>query len=293
VIRGRILTSLMFSNSKFLLALATWLMICCATNTFLAQSQVAPQKRPRGERNSGAARGAQTFSSTCASCHGLDGRGGERAPNIAETPRVQRLSDVQIIHIIENGIPSGGMPAFHLFDGSQIKAIVAYLRTLQGTKKTVPPPGDAKRGEAVFTGKANCSTCHMVAGKGGFIASDLSSYARTHTAEEIRSAIANPPGDDRQVRMVTVIARSGEKCTGRVRNEDNFSLQLQSLDGVFHFFSKSEIEKLELDPQTLMPSDYRSTLTPDELKDVVSYLMSVAAASESNAPKKENNWDDD
>ncbi|MGB7331211.1 MAG: hypothetical protein WBD25_07485, partial [Terriglobales bacterium] len=60
-----------------------------------------------------------------------------------------------------------------------------------------------------------------------------------------------------------------------------------------HFFSKSEIEKLELDPQTLMPSDYRSTLTPDELKDVVSYLMSVAAASESNAPKKENNWDDD
>src|SRR5271167_490496 len=75
--------------------------------------------------------GKQTFASTCAGCHGLDGRGGERAPNIAERANVQRLSDAQISHIIENGVPG---PAFRLLEPSDVQAIVGYLRTLQGRK---------------------------------------------------------------------------------------------------------------------------------------------------------------
>jgi cytochrome c oxidase cbb3-type subunit III len=125
--------------------------------------------------------GKQTFSSTCANCHGLDGRGGERAPNIAERPKVQQLSDAQLFKIIENGIPGTGMPAFHSLDSANIKAVVAYLRTLQGTGQPVKLPGDPERGETIFLGKAGCSGCHMVAGIGGFIASDLSAYARAHT----------------------------------------------------------------------------------------------------------------
>ena len=222
------------------------------------------------------------FAASCAGCHGLDGRGGERAPNIAEDPKVQRLSDAQISHIIENGVPGAGMPAFHSLQSSDIKALVAYLRTLQETKKTVNLPGDPGPGEAIFFGKAGCSGCHMVAGKGGFIASDLSGYARTHAAEQTRSAITNPaPGGDRQGRMVTVIVHGGEKHFGRIRNEDNFSLQLQTLDGTFYFLAKSNLEGLEYNPQALMPSDYRSTLSPNELNDVVSYLMSAASSSES------------
>jgi hypothetical protein len=31
--------------------------------------------------------------------------------------------------------------------------------------------------------------------------------------------------------MATVTTRGGKKYTGRIRNEDNFSLQLQTLDG--------------------------------------------------------------
>jgi mono/diheme cytochrome c family protein len=35
-----------------------------------------------------------------------------------------------------------------------------------------------------------------------------------------------------------------------------------------------------------MPADYGSTLSRDELNDVVSYLMSVASASESETTRK-------
>ena len=226
-------------------------------------------------------RGKKTFASTCANCHGLDGKGGERAPNIAEKASVQRLSDAQISHIIENGVPGTGMPAFHSLAPSDVQAIVGYLRTLQGKKNALKLPGDPKRGETIFFGKAGCSSCHTIAGKGGFIASDLSAYAGTHVVEQIRSAIASPKccgQQSGQARLVTVNAtRSGsEKNSGRIRNEDNFSLQLQALDGTFFFVAKSDVENLQYASQTLMPSDYGSTLSPDDLNDVISYLMREA-----------------
>jgi cytochrome c oxidase cbb3-type subunit III len=253
--------------------------------------QGAPQSARPKIPWSASARGKQTFASTCASCHGLDGRGGERAPSIADRANVQRLSDSQISHIIENGIPGKGMPAFPSLESSEIKAVVAYLRTLQGVRRAAALPGDPNRGKAVFFGKAGCSSCHMVAGEGGFIASDLSAYAQSHEVEQIRSAIVTPPSTVRQVRLLTVTTRGGERFVGRVRNEDNFSLQLQSLDGTFHFIAKPDIDKLEYDSQALMPSDYGSTLNASELNDVVSYLMKVAGPRDSSTLKKAEEWE--
>jgi putative heme-binding domain-containing protein len=279
----------MLLRPKLLRVVVPVLVALWATNGFIALTQTPAQNLQQRDSKPVSTRGKQTFASTCASCHGLDGRGGERAPNIAESPKLRRLSDAQVGHIIENGIPGTGMPAFHSLESPDIKAVVTYLRTLQGIKKTVKLPGNPDRGERVFFGKAGCSTCHMAAGKGGFIATDLSGYARTHDAEETRSAITNPtPDSDRQARMVTAYIRGGVKYVGRIRNEDNFSLQLQALDGTFHFVPKSDLESLDYSSQPLMPADYGSTLSPDELNDVVSYLMSVAKAGarQPEAPKK-------
>ena len=252
-------------------------VVLCAANCFAGWPQNQQQGLQQKSTKPVSMRGKQTFASTCANCHGLDGRGGERAPNIAENPKVQKLSDAQIAHLIENGIPGAGMPAFHSLEAADVQAVVAYLRALQGTKQTAKLPGDPVRGETNFFSKAGCSGCHMAAGKGGFIASDLSGYARTHTAEQIRGAITSPASDtDRQARLVTATTRAGEKVVGRVRNEDNFSLQLQTLGGTFYSVTKSDLDGLEYNSQTLMPSDYGSTLSPAELNDLVSYLMKVA-----------------
>lgn len=265
----------------------------CAIHAITAWPQTPRHNPPQKSAGTVSMRGKRTFASTCANCHGLDGRGGERAPNIAENQKVQRLSDSQIEHIVENGVPGTGMPAFHSLEASDVEAVVAYLRTLQGAKQTVKLPGDPVRGETLFFGKAGCSACHIIAGKGGFIASDLSPYARTHATEQIRTAITTPaPATDRQARLVTATMRGGEKIVGRIRNEDNFSLQLQTMDGTFHFITKSDLEGLEYNPQPLMPSDYSSTLSPDDLNDVVSYLMKVANISGPETPRKADGWED-
>jgi cytochrome c oxidase cbb3-type subunit 3 len=218
--------------------------------------------------------GRQTFISSCALCHGLDGRGGEHAPNIATNPAVQQLSDAELLRIIENGIPAGGMPGFQSLGPSTLKTVVAYVRILQGKHSAAALPGNPERGRQLFFGKAACSSCHMIRGQGGFIGADLSSYAQTHSPQEIREAILNPNKDIGPKRDVVIaVTRDGRKYVGVARNEDNFSLQLQTLNGAFHLLMKSDLAALRHEPRSLMPSDYGSKLTKNDLDDLIKFLV--------------------
>lgn len=227
--------------------------------------------------------GKRIFASTCAACHGLDGKGSERGPDIAGRRAIQRLPDASLSGIVRDGKPGTGMPPFASLGETRIQAVVRYLRSLQGQGTAAVLPGDPKAGKGMFSGKAECSTCHMTNGQGGFIASDLSGYAADKTASEIRSVITDPNKNlDPRKRTVAAKTADGKILTGIARNEDNFSLQLQTLDGAFHFLTKSELQNLEHQPESLMPADYQSRLTRQELDDLVSYLMSVAQ----NHPKE-------
>jgi cytochrome c oxidase cbb3-type subunit III len=211
--------------------------------------------------------GEAIFSSTCAACHGLDGRGGEHAPNIATASGIQSLSDQQLEKIVRDGIPAAGMPAFGATLGDrQVTRVLEYLRVLQGQGKTATLPGDPARGLRVFVGKAGCSSCHMVAGKGGFIGADLSAYGKTHAEPDIRAAILNPSKKG----TVSVVTRDGTKYLGLTRNEDNFSLQILTPDGKFHFFEKTALARIDRETQSLMPV---TELQKGELDDLISYLM--------------------
>jgi cytochrome c oxidase cbb3-type subunit III len=238
-----------------------------------------PQALQGHETSKSSQAGQQLFSSRCAGCHGLDGRGGEHAPNIATSSNVQELPDAALLRIVRNGIPAGGMPAFGpSFDDAQLNAVVHYLHALQGQERAVSIPGKPEEGRALFFGSAQCSKCHMVGGQGGFIGADLSGYGKTHSAGEIREAITSP-NKNLDPRRGTVVAhtRDGHTYTGIARNEDNFSLQMQTLDGTFHLFDKAELARVEHQPRSLMPSQYGATLSANDLDDLVSYLMTAAA----------------
>jgi cytochrome c oxidase cbb3-type subunit 3 len=217
--------------------------------------------------------GQQTFSS-CAACHGLDGRGGEHAPDIATDQNVQRLSDPALLNIVRNGIPAAGMPGFgKLLDDRQLRAVLKYVRVLQGRGETVKVVGNPNRGRELFFGSAGCAECHVVNGHGGFLAGDLSGYGHGHSAADIREAIVAPNNSlDARHGTVAVLTRSGTKYRGIVRNEDNFSLQMQTADGTFHLFDKSGLVRIEHESRSLMPSDYGSKLTRSDLDDLISFL---------------------
>src|SRR5438309_9433515 len=84
--------------------------------------------------------GKKTFEAICASCHGLDGRGGERGPNLATAQEVQNLSDSEILKIVREGKGYAGMPGFAALGGERLEEILNYLRKLQGRDINVELP---------------------------------------------------------------------------------------------------------------------------------------------------------
>src|SRR5205823_3458691 len=132
---------------------ALWLS---ALNIFLAAPLSQSQEVRPGPRATHHSEkrlsGKQVFAASCAGCHGLDGMGGERAPNIVANPQVQKLQVTEIVRIVSNGVPGTGMPPFQRLGKPAIISVVAYLRDLQGKRQAAPLPGDPKRGEAIFFG---------------------------------------------------------------------------------------------------------------------------------------------
>jgi cytochrome c oxidase cbb3-type subunit III len=272
------------------------LMLLCTlvgAQRLASQGQKPPRSANAAERvNTPNVDGQQVFESRCAGCHGLDGRGGERAPDIATSEKTQRRSDDELSRIIVGGVPGKGMPAFASL-GSSLKNVVAYLRQLQGKVDSAKFPGDVKRGRELFYGKPQCSGCHAITGSGGFIASELSEFGANRSADQIRQAIVKPASTNRWGGKMIVKTRDGREYSGVVRNEDNFSLQLQTLDGAFLLFQKSELAGFSRQPDSLMPADYATTLSRDELNDLVSFLMSAARGVKPDATKSKKSDDDE
>ena len=254
--------------SYFFLAI----LLCAA----LSRAQMAQDDAVEDDFKSAPTPGKRLFSSNCAGCHGLDGHGSDKAPNIAGSARVQHLSDSQISSIISNGVAGTGMPAFRTLKPTQVQSLTRFLRVLQGKTNARALPGNADSGKTLFFGKAECSTCHAISGEGGFIGPDLSSYGASISKDAILKALT---ATDRLIpngyKPAAVVSDSG-RVEGIIRNEDNFSVQLQSADGAFHSFEKSGSVRVEYLSHSLMPSDYGKRLTAAELNDLVSFLMKSA-----------------
>lgn len=170
------------------------------------------------------------------------------------------------------------MPAFQsVFNGDQITAVTAYLRNLQGTQKITPVSGDAEAGRLLFE-SAHCIECHTANGQGGFLVTDLSGYGITHSADDLRQQILHHREDERY-EWIKVITRSGREYTGLIRNEDNFSLQLQTPSGDFLFFEKAQIAKVERQPRLLMPTISNNESKGRDINDLITYLSRPSVTS--------------
>jgi cytochrome c oxidase cbb3-type subunit 3 len=291
-------TSLLRLSRCFALVLSAALCAAAfASNLAFMPPRLAEAQSTPPVPSESVAAGKRIFATTCAGCHGLDGRGGERGPNIATRGEVRRLSDADISSVIEDGSPSKKMPGFgRSLNDAKIHAIIVYVRSLQGTQTTAVLPGNPEAGKSLFFAKAGCTECHVVEGAGGFLGRDLTVYAAGRPASEVREAITNPNKNlEPRDRAVIVVTRDGENLTGLARNEDNFSLQLQTPDGAIHLFLKSDLERVEHRPESLMPADYGSKLSARELNDLVSFLLRTAknkAAQESH-PASRKKADDE
>jgi cytochrome c oxidase cbb3-type subunit 3 len=269
-----------------LLSKLAFLSCFVAAAAFASSSQSAAAQEAA---SSSKGNGPKLFESTCAVCHGLDGAGGEHAPNIARASRARSLPDAKLTQIIRDGVIGKGMPAFNRLGDEKIRAIVRELRSLQGKSATRIASGNPARGKELFFGNAGCADCHAMNGEGRFVATDLTDFAYSHDSDEIQDAILNPQGQGiPSMVFVAVVTKSGQQFSGMARNENNSSVQMQDSEGRFFLFAKSDIRSVERSAGPAMPEDYRQRLTATEIIDIVSYIVqqtSVRGISGSQAAK--------
>jgi cytochrome c oxidase cbb3-type subunit 3 len=215
--------------------------------------------------------GKKIFSTGCAACHGAEGQGG-RGPSLRERVFWHPVEDETLYKAIQKGV-GGGMPPANLSE-DQAWQVVAFVRALTSPAIETPlASGDPKMGETIFWGKAGCSNCHAIRGRGGKLGPDLGNAGSTLALPDIKESILDPDADGNpNYRPVDLLLKNGKRVKGVARNYTNYSLQVQDKDGNLHLIWTRDVSEMSLSKSSPMPKDYGKRLSGAEIDHLAAYL---------------------
>jgi putative heme-binding domain-containing protein len=177
--------------------------------------------------------------------------------------------------------------------GSQqdLDNVVSYLATHFG--QGAPPPvsalpaatpaiaketplSEAEVTKAMGLIQANgCLSCHRVAGTGSYVGPDLSDVGASYSAEQIRAALVSPNKDVApQHRSVRLVTKDGKTVTGRILNQDGFSVQIIDSSSELRSFLKSNLREFTIVTANPMPA-YADKMSAQDMTGLVRYLSSL------------------
>lgn len=265
--------------------------------TFFLVSEIplaAEERNPPASDPKAAKAGEFEFRINCAFCHGLGAHGGGRGPDLTQAHKRYARTDAEMFQTISNGIPGTVMPANGTngqgvgMTDDEIWQLIAYIRSVE-VKAPAQPIGNAAHGKQLFYGDANCSGCHMVAGKGGRLGPDLTTAGGSRTVESLVDSVRHPSHRlawglteatkefPQEYETVTVVTSDGREIKGVTLNEDQFSVQIMDQSEQIHLLEKDKLRLFTKSRVSLMPSYDTTLLSDKDLQDIVAYLIGVAA----------------
>ena len=220
--------------------------------------------------------GAKLYNAQCAGCHGP---GGSQVTGVdlARGNFRSGASDEALARTIVDGIPGTAMRA-HRFTPQEISVLIAYVRSMS-TAAASPTAfvfgGNVVIGRTIVEGKGRCLTCHRIYGSGARRATDLSDVGTTRTPDVLHGALTSAPTVvSAGTRFVRAVTADGTVISGRRLNEDSFTVQLLDDQDRLVSLRKSELREYWVST-ALKESPHTVTLTDDERRDVISYLMTL------------------
>ena len=260
------------------IGVVVWLAIAGFSAATGAQSARRPAPGASAAAAAVPADGAELFAMTCQVCHGQAGIGG-----VGPALRGAKFTNEFVRKVLQEGRPGTMMPGFTAtMSAAEIGGIARYVVRLQSPDGPAPPGlrGDPVAGESVFfmRGSArSCSVCHAVEGRGGSVGPDLVAKVARQSPKQIFQKIIVVPhrSADKAYQTVRLTTRTGTILTGIKSGEtakDVFFYDTSALPPVLRTIPKADIAASARQESSVMPNDYASRLTLQQLLDVVAFL---------------------
>ena len=118
---------------------------------------------------------------------------------------------------------------------------------------------------------------------------DLSSVGGTRTVEALVESVRSPSQKlawglteatkefAQEYETVTVVLPVGKEVRGVTLNEDQFTLQMMDSSENIYLLQKDQLRSIQKSRESLMPAYDKTTLSDQDLNDLLAYLVSVAA----------------
>jgi putative heme-binding domain-containing protein len=138
---------------------------------------------------------------------------------------------------------------------------------------------NVSRGQRLFRSRELlCAACHRVGDLGGLIGPDLTTVGSYMTPNALLESILNPNSDIKQNYETLLVSKTnGEIVSGILERKTNNSTLLRQANDQIIEIPQSDITKVEVSPVSLMPPGLTRNLSRDELRDLLSYLISLGS----------------
>ena len=275
------------------------LAVACSAALLVLLTALALAQAPSGVSGRGARpplppldaaiadRGKLVYDPRCAECHGSDARGTARGVDLARAysirldPRGEQLGQYLSGGDLSSAHHDKSVPPIHLTE-SQISDIAMYFRMVvasanAGDKNVAPNiiVGNAKDGEAYFSGEGKCNTCHSVSG-------DLKGIGAKYSTTMLQNRIVLPRGrgplgrgdPPEPARTVTLTQPDGKVTTGTLVTISDFLVTYKDDSGALHSVNRrGDIPQVTIHDTLAAHIENMRRMTTKQMHDLTAYLV--------------------
>ncbi|MDB6052908.1 MAG: hypothetical protein JWN25_431 [Verrucomicrobiales bacterium] len=135
--------------------------------------------------------------------------------------------------------------------------------------------GNANRGKSLFTGAAQCSTCHLLQGVGRAFGPDLSTVGKKYTRPQLLEQILLPSKIIApEYRTTAVVLKNEDELSGFITKRTAGEILLKDANLVEHTLKLADIKESRESSLSAMPEGLLSPMTAQEAADLLAYLAS-------------------
>ena len=138
--------------------------------------------------------------------------------------------------------------------------------------------GNPANGKTVFAGAGTCAKCHIVNGEGKSVGPNLSGVGAKLSREALYESVLVPSAAiSHSYETYTAIMEDGRSVTGLLISQSPDQVVIRGADSIDAMLPAGQVEELVKQPVSLMPADLATTLSADELVDVVAWMETLRA----------------